>query len=141
MTQPQGREEALLATGSPTFSVRNDGVITAGTAWVYELEGTTAHKYLPMDSITIANTSARHIQVDIGAHTLLIPANSIRTKDKIAYTNVKITNLDVANSVSANEIMLTMWREPITQDTDLQRKYGRNLHLGLQSGMLKGIFA
>jgi len=134
--QPTNREQRLLASGSPTFSTRNSSEIAASGKWIYELEGTTAHKYLPLDSITIANTSSCPIQLTVGSHVLLIPANSIRTKDKIAYTNVVIDNLDSSNAISENSIQLTMWREPITEDTELQRKYGRNLRLGIQAGTL-----
>jgi len=130
--QPASRKFLLETIGSPKFLYRNSSQIAASSKWAVELEGTAAHKYLPLDSIKVTNSSDYDIQVDCGNYSFYVAKSVSRLiEGDIAFTNFVITNLDTSNAIPANKILVEVWRAPLSEDKYLRRKLGLRLQLGL----------
>lgn len=126
------RIRRFKAEGSPTFYFTNSGTIAASGTYVIDLElqsdaqGRKPAKYLPLDSFVCKNTSAHDIEANIGGHSIIVVANSIGKKTDIGIRQIYIENLGTGN-ITAGQLRISVWLEPITEDKLLRQKLGGRL--------------
>jgi len=113
--------------GSQTFPFIEDSGITAGKFWRVDLtkDGEEYRKYAPFNSIVVQNNSAEILSLWLrGKLITYISAGSIYSFDEIWFSEFVIKNEDSTNSTSANEIIVTVQRMPLTTHMALRKKLG-----------------
>ncbi|RLG11104.1 hypothetical protein DRN69_08190 [Candidatus Pacearchaeota archaeon] len=115
---------------SPIFELSNDSTIGASSSVVFDIgeREPNSKKYLPLSNIRIVNNSTENIAVFINQRSegVTVPAGTIITLDKgtiPSIYSVKITNLDTSNSISANKIKFSVWREALVIDDAYRRMH------------------
>ncbi len=124
------RAMRVSVEGSPSFYYTNAQIAASGKA-AFDMEfdvdqkGQLPAKYLPLDTISISNESTSTIRVDVGAHIVIAPGNSVKIKTNISFRSWEITNLDSSNAITAGKINISVWKEALTNDELIRRKsYG-----------------
>ena len=118
------RAKRIAIEGSPQFYSSNAQIAASGE-WVIDLEANAQgeSKYLPMDFVIVKNSSSSDIQVNAGAQTAIVVANTSSTlKDGIAFKQIVITNLDTANAIAANKVRVGYNKSPLSQDEHIRRQ-------------------
>ena len=118
------RQQRVLRYGSEYFTIKLP-VITAGEFVVYDI-GTSpalnsAKKYKPLDFVEVTNNDVVDAEVSLDFQdTFLVPRGVIKTISERSFHSLKIKNISASDS-SADKIILTLQRMPITSDTYIRR--------------------
>lgn len=107
---------------SPFFEFSN-AEISASDSWIIDLEvqKPNSKKYLPLTNLRVVNNSTEAITVFVNQKTegFTIPAGTIISLDRFSigsFYSLKVLNLDGSNSIGANELKISCWKEGIEID-------------------------
>jgi hypothetical protein len=118
------RQERVLREGSQYFTIKLPAT-AAGDFVVYDIDNSTelaaARKYKPLDMIEVINNDAVDIEISLDFQdTFLIPKGTIKTITERSFFIIKIKNIG-AGTTTADKIVLTLQRMPITADQYIRK--------------------
>jgi len=131
------RQERILQNGSQYYTIK-PGAIAASAFTIYDIDTSSelaeARKYKPLDYIEITNNDSVDIQITLDfLDSFVVPAGVIKTISERSYRTIKITNLDTGSATTADAIILTLQRMPLTTD-----QYIRRFQLNRRGGLFNG---
>ena len=113
---------------SPFYEFSNDAITTT-SSWLIDIgeDKPEAKKHLPFSNVRIVNNSSENVvffpnQRNEGVN---IPSGTIISFDKMSIeglNSLKFTNLG-ANTISANQLKITIWREGVEIDGAFQKMH------------------
>lgn len=120
------REKRVRSEGSPAYTW-TPGVIaaTASSSIFVDTQFPDSRKYAPLDWLEIVNNDVVDLTLTInGDESWPIPAGVIRTRSGgIGLHHITITNNDAAAASTAGKIVITMQKEAMTADKQIQGQY------------------
>lgn len=121
------REERIIRSGSPMYTVKVPAIV-AGALKGYDLESQSdsalvgINRFLPVDFLEVTNDDVVPVYVIINhADQLYIPASTIKSVSDKNIWHVDVKNAHATTTSTADKIVMTLQKQPITEDKYLRR--------------------